>query len=90
MFMITGYTDIVGDPEYNVNLSRARAESVTRALIERGVPPQELRFVGIGSRAAHALVSDPVEVRASDRKVTIEPITNRRYWERLPRHNLTR
>lgn len=90
MFMITGYTDILGNDEYNQKLSSDRAEAVAKALIERGVSPQSLKFIGVGSKVAHARDSDSDEVRGSDRKITIEPISDRRYWDRLPRHNLTR
>ncbi len=48
---ISGHTDDIGSPAYNENLSRRRAESVRRYLVERGgVDPSRLRARGYGSR----------------------------------------
>ena len=47
---IEGHTDRVGDPAFNDDLSRRRAESVRRALIRRGLPATRLVAQGFGSR----------------------------------------
>ncbi|TVP85569.1 MAG: DUF2075 domain-containing protein [Thioalkalivibrio sp.] len=47
---ITGYTDRFGDPEYNLALSRQRAQSVANRLIARGVASDRLRIQGRGQR----------------------------------------
>lgn len=39
---VNGYTDRAGTPQYNQRLSERRAETVKRALIERGVPANEI------------------------------------------------
>ncbi|MCC2643853.1 MAG: putative outer membrane protein ompA family [Nitrospira sp.] len=49
---IGGHTDSYGDPEYNLQLSRRRAESVRQYLVERSVT-NRLAAVGYGS--AHPL-----------------------------------
>ena len=46
---ITGHTDQSGPEAGNITLSRARAQSVQRALIRRGIPADGLRAEGVGS-----------------------------------------
>ncbi|MHB1168299.1 MAG: OmpA family protein [Longimicrobiales bacterium] len=49
-FSIVGYADVAGDPAYNVDLSRRRAELIERTLIERaGIPPLRIHATGAGS-----------------------------------------
>ena len=89
MFLITGYTDILGNSEYNMTLATDRAKAVTKGLIERGVPAHKLKYIGVGSKTAHAWSSDSDELRSNDRKITIEAIKSQEYWEsRLPEHHL--
>ncbi len=45
---IGGHTDNTGDYEYNVNLSRARAESVRQFLVSKGIAPKRLAATGYG------------------------------------------
>lgn len=45
---IGGHTDSTGDEDYNLKLSRERAETVRDALIKRGVAPQRLVAKGYG------------------------------------------
>lgn len=69
-FLLAGHTDRVGDADYNLRLSHARAEAV-KAYLEQahGVAPQRLQTIGYGfSRlqdAAHpaAALNRRVEVR---------------------------
>ncbi len=48
--MIEGFTDSVGSEEYNQNLSLRRANSVRRALIERGISSNRIETFGYGFR----------------------------------------
>ena len=48
--MIEGFTDSVGSEEYNQNLSLRRANSVQRALINRGISSSRIGTVGYGVR----------------------------------------
>lgn len=50
---IFGYTDSTGKPEYNLNLSRARAESVKTYLISKGLVAERLNTTGLG-------IADPI------------------------------
>lgn len=86
-YLITGYTDSRGRDEYNMQLSRRRAEAVVKALIERGVPSSMLKARGVGSKIAYAKPSQANEVRYGDRKMTIELISNKAYWDYLPGHS---
>ena len=45
---VEGHTDSAGEDAYNLELSRHRAESVVRALVERGVPKERLEARGFG------------------------------------------
>ena len=45
---IQGYTDSVGKPVYNEELSQRRAESVRKVLSDRGVSPKQLLAEGLG------------------------------------------
>jgi outer membrane protein OmpA-like peptidoglycan-associated protein len=48
--LIEGHTDSTGSEEYNLDLSRRRAESVGAYLIEKGVDPDRLQYEGYGSQ----------------------------------------
>ncbi|MEL7099427.1 MAG: OmpA family protein [Pseudomonadota bacterium] len=45
---VGGHTDSKGAPEYNLKLSTARAASVKRALVERGIDPGRISIRGYG------------------------------------------
>ena len=47
---ITGYTDPFGDPDYNLILSRQRAQAVANQMIARGIASDRLRIEGRGTR----------------------------------------
>lgn len=47
---IIGYTDRLGTPEYNQQLSERRAWAVARYLVDQGIPLSKLRVEGRGER----------------------------------------
>jgi outer membrane protein OmpA-like peptidoglycan-associated protein len=49
---LTGFTDKVGSPNYNLALSRRRAEAVERYLVMQKVPLRDIHIVGLGEEAA--------------------------------------
>lgn len=82
-FIVTGYADAKGSDTYNMNLSKRRARTVYEELLKRGVPSQMLKWRGVGKRASFIPASEENHVRAGDRKVLLERVTNREYWEAL-------
>lgn len=84
-FLITGYTDARGSVAYNDRLSSRRAEAIVQALEGRGVPTDMLKSRGVGKRIAAIPASESHEVREGDRKVTIELIVRKPYWDKLPK-----
>jgi outer membrane protein OmpA-like peptidoglycan-associated protein len=72
---INGHTDRTGKERHNIELSRARAETVERALEERGIPRGVLVAAGVGAAApGHAdMETYPQEL---DRRVTFQVMLN--------------
>ncbi len=65
---IAGYTDNVGNPQMNENLSARRAQSVKNWLVKRGVSANRLTTVGKGMRDPIA-PNDSPEGRAQNRRI---------------------
>lgn len=65
---ITGHTDNIGSPAYNLNLSRKRAQSVADYLIANGLSPQRLKVKGYGERLPVSS-NDTDEGRQQNRRV---------------------
>ncbi len=69
---IGGYTDKTGNESSNKKLSQARAEAVTTALKNDGVPASQLAGAeGYGSQYAKAAADAPDEERKKDRRMAI-------------------
>ncbi len=68
---IKGYSDSLGDPAYNVDLSQRRAQSVADELVKRGVKAENVTAVGYG--AANPVASnDTAAGRRMNRRVELE------------------
>jgi outer membrane protein OmpA-like peptidoglycan-associated protein len=67
---VVGYTDTVGTPDQNVNLSWRREEAVRRFLMERGVELNRFFFIGVGESLSGDDVRDAAK-RAKNRRVTV-------------------
>lgn len=67
---VMGHTDSTGSEQYNLDLSRRRAEAVTNQLVSRGVSRARVETVGYGEQYAVADNSTP-EGRAQNRRVEI-------------------
>lgn len=72
---IRGHTDDVGDENYNLNLSRKRAEAVRKRLIELGVAPAKLTAAGLGETAPLVPNTDD-ESRRKNRRTEFVIIAN--------------
>lgn len=68
--VIVGYTDNKGDPKYNVELSKRRADAVRDFLIAGGAPANKLRTVGMGAKDPIA-PNDTDTGRAENRRVEV-------------------
>ncbi len=66
----TGYTDTTGTAQYNLALSRKRAEAVKTYLIERGVRTANLIAKGVGE-ADPSASNDTKEGREQNRRVEV-------------------
>jgi outer membrane protein OmpA-like peptidoglycan-associated protein len=65
---IQGSTDNIGSAEYNRQLSDKRAQTVKRYLVEKGIEPQRLKAVGLGS-TRQAASNDTPAGRALNRRI---------------------
>lgn len=66
---IRGYTDNVGDDNYNLKLSSRRAEAVTLWLISNGIGQDRLVFKGFGEKD-NIETNETEAGRARNRRVT--------------------
>jgi OmpA-OmpF porin, OOP family len=74
--VVTGHTDTVGSAEYNQALSERRARSVETALIEMGVPAEQITTSGAGQTQPLIPTGDGVR-EAQNRRAEIEIINGR-------------
>lgn len=72
---VLGHTDNTGDADYNLNLSRQRAQSVASILISEGVPSFRIQSIGRGEDQPLASNLTP-EGRAQNRRVEIVILPN--------------
>ena len=68
---VTGYTDNVGSPEYNMKLSLHRAEAAQQYLVAHGIDPKRIVIVGKGEAGPAATNATPAG-RAGNRRVEIK------------------
>lgn len=71
---VAGYTDSLGNPNYNMDLSERRAYSVAQQLVKDGVPAANVSYIGYGA-ASPVASNKTAEGRAQNRRVELE-ITN--------------
>jgi outer membrane protein OmpA-like peptidoglycan-associated protein len=67
---INGYTDAIGDPDYNQNLSARRAAAVKAALVRSGIAAARLQTAGYGSERPKGN-NDTLQGRALNRRVEL-------------------
>ena len=77
---ITGHTDRLGSDEYNLELSKRRAEAVKGYLVDKGVEPGRLRALGKGESnpVVECPDADPatlIKCLEPNRRVEVESIT---------------
>ena len=74
--MITGYTDSTGSNDYNVALSKKRANAVAAYLQGQGVAASRVEVIGMGPLSPIAS-NDTAAGRAQNRRVEIRIIPNK-------------
>jgi outer membrane protein OmpA-like peptidoglycan-associated protein len=67
---ITGHTDSIGEPGFNLKLSRARADAVKAALVKRGIASDRLQTDGVGQNEPKA-TNKTLQGRAINRRVEL-------------------
>ena len=68
---VAGYTDSLGDPAYNVDLSQRRAKAVAMELVNNGVAAENVSFIGYGAK--NPIATNKTRVgRAQNRRVELE------------------
>lgn len=71
-FLIEGHTDSFGPEDYNIELSRRRAESVKEWLVQRmGIPASSVSTVGLGKARLIAPADGTIEEQQLNRRVEI-------------------
>ena len=73
--LIRGHADETGTDEYNLDLSRRRAEMVKAYLVDKGIPEARLRTEGVGSREPLA-EGRGASARAKNRRIEFRIITD--------------
>lgn len=71
-FTVEGYTDSFGTPEYNLNLSQRRADSVKQYLVEAmGISPAQIQTRGYGATKFRTSPNGSIDEQSSNRRVEI-------------------
>jgi|GEM_PF-475485 len=71
--VVEGHTDDIGDDDYNKRLSELRAKEVTKFLIDGGIKPERVSYVGYG-KSKPKVPNTSEENRAKNRRVEIRII----------------
>jgi OOP family OmpA-OmpF porin len=79
---LVGFTDTVGSKQYNLALSRRRAEAVERYLVHNNIPLRGIHIVGLGE--------EPPPANLAAEIATIDPSANSREVRRAARRVLVR
>ena len=72
---VEGYTDSLGDPAYNIDLSQRRAKAVALELVNNGVAAENVSFIGYGAKNPVA-TNKTAAGRAQNRRVELEVTNN--------------
>jgi outer membrane protein OmpA-like peptidoglycan-associated protein len=71
---LEGYTDNVGPADYNLELSRRRAESVRRFIVEKGIDLHRIQTIGLGDHRP-AAANTTKQGRDQNRRVAVRLVT---------------
>jgi len=82
--LIEGHTDSTGSEEYNLTLSRQRAQSVANYLAQRNVFPTRFTIMGYGE-SQPITTNDTQEGRAQNRRVELGIVANEKLKDEAKR-----
>lgn len=80
VLMIVGHTDATGDDEYNLALSRRRAEAAEGFLLGGGMSSNQIRTVGLGETEPVA-TNETEAGQAQNRRVEVAIYASERYQQ---------
>jgi len=80
-FLVVGHTDSRGSEEYNLKLSTERARYSRQLLIERGVDPERVKFIGCGETEPKIPKAETKPEHEQNRRVTLEIYSPQRVKE---------
>ena len=72
--MLVGHSDLIGAERYNTGLSKRRAESVKKAIVEQGIAASRIETKGEGSKFPLASNDDEKDGRELNRRVEFKVI----------------
>ncbi|WP_157638030.1 OmpA family protein [Flexithrix dorotheae] len=73
---ISGHTDNVGDPNYNLNLSQRRAQAVVNYLVSKDIDASRLTAKGYGETKPLASNDDEKDGREINRRIEMKVLNN--------------
>jgi outer membrane protein OmpA-like peptidoglycan-associated protein len=68
---VEGFTDKTGSAEYNLALSRRRADTVVRHLVAQGIPVRRISMVGLGPQQPAPAAQNTRAARQQQRRVVV-------------------
>ena len=71
---VWGHTDKVGSKEYNLVLSKKRADNTRTALIRGGIPVDWIRSVGYGKTPPYRITTNPHDATNRRVDIVVEPL----------------
>ena len=71
-FVVYGHTDTTGDANHNKELSKKRAAAITRELVAKGVPADDIESVGMGAEKPLVKPDNTDAKRAKNRRYEIQ------------------
>ncbi len=69
---IEGFTDRTGPSDYNLALSRRRADAVVRYLVDHNIPLRRIHMIGLGEQAKNAETQETSLTRKEQRRVVVK------------------
>ena len=79
VIVIDGYSDITGEEQYNLNLSRLRAEAVMEYCVSRGIDPERIKVRGNGKTDKFDSGIDEESLKRNRRvEINVESVPSRK------------